>query len=275
MEIDQILTQHIHDNVPDNEVALLLSGGVDSISVGFSAHRLGKKVTAYSFKTDLHDSYDYSKAEEVADKMGWNFVGTTIPTDNLKEDFFLLLDQYDCEKKTHFECTYPFLYIYPKIKEKYVLSGICADGWYGLSKKAMINFKRPKPLFDKFREDYFAVDNPAGVKQQKILCDNNNKIFVHPYLWVDGVSDFYMSKSWDQLNKPIQKNPVRVAFEKEFSHVGKVKTHLNLQLDAKINTVFECLLDDDQINFKARSRIMDICRDWVMRRKTSEIFIDM
>ena len=94
--IDKLLMNNIEKNVPDNKIALLLSGGVDSMSIGFSAHRLGKKVTAYSFKTDKHNSYDYNKAEEVANIMGWNFIGTTVPVNNLKEDFFKLLDNYNC-----------------------------------------------------------------------------------------------------------------------------------------------------------------------------------
>ena len=139
LRIDKILMQNIEETVPDEKVALLLSGGVDSMSVGFSAHRLGKKITAYSFKTDEHDSYDYNKAQEVAEAMGWDFVGTVVPTSNLKEDFYRLLEM-GCIKKTHFECVYPFLYLYPTIKEKYVLSGWAADGYYGVSKKAIINF---------------------------------------------------------------------------------------------------------------------------------------
>ena len=272
--IDKILIKHIHDNVPDKEVALLLSGGVDSISVGFSAHRLGKKITAYSFKTDLHDSYDYSKAEEVADIMGWNFVGTTIPTDNLKEDFFLLLDEYGCEKKTHFECIYPFIYIYPQIKEKYVLSGWAADGYFGLSKKAVINYSQTLELLNQFRDDYFKDENRAGYDKHDNLAKMYGKEFICPYLCNEAKS-YFQNKNWQELNKPQQKYPVRLAFDKEFSLIGKVKKHANLQLESKINNVFEYLLDDEQINFKARSRIMDICRDWVTRRKTSEIFVDM
>ena len=40
MMIDKILTKEIEKTVPDKEVAVLLSGGVDSISVAFAAERL-------------------------------------------------------------------------------------------------------------------------------------------------------------------------------------------------------------------------------------------
>ena len=63
--IDKLLMNEI--DVPDDDCAVLLSGGVDSISVGFAAERLGKKVHAYSFCLDTHPSYDFQKAKEIAE----------------------------------------------------------------------------------------------------------------------------------------------------------------------------------------------------------------
>ena len=65
MMIDKILTKEIEKTVPDKEVAVLLSGGVDSISVAFAAERLGKKIISYSFRLDNHESYDYNKAKKL------------------------------------------------------------------------------------------------------------------------------------------------------------------------------------------------------------------
>ena len=65
--IDKLLVENIKQTVPDDNVAVLLSGGVDSISVALAAERLGKKITAYSFCLDNEPSYDYNKAiKEIA-----------------------------------------------------------------------------------------------------------------------------------------------------------------------------------------------------------------
>ena len=40
------------------------------------------------------------------------------------------------------------------------------------------------------------------------------------------------------------------------------KKHINLQLGAGVDKLFETLIDDKFINFKFRKRVMDICRDW-------------
>ena len=71
MNIDKLLIDQIEQQTTDNNVAVLLSGGVDSLSVAFAAHRMGKKITAYTFHLQDQPSYDATKAAEVAKLMGW------------------------------------------------------------------------------------------------------------------------------------------------------------------------------------------------------------
>ena len=266
--IKTLIIDHIKNNVPDNEVAILLSGGVDSLSCLFASADLGKSIHAYSFRLDTHTSYDFEKAKEVAQQFGWKFTGVVIPTENLIEDFHRLVN-LDCKKKTHFECCYPFLYVYPEIKEKYVLSGWGADGFYGISKKALINYKHTQELFDEFRDNYFKPDMRAGYNWHKKISDEHEKIFVTPYL-DDRVKQFFYSKSWDELNKPYQKHHVRDAFP-QFKLIKNVKKHLNLQIDSGIINLFETLIDNKEINFKGRTRVMDICRDWNVLNSTNTL----
>ena len=260
--IDKILTDIIAHEVLDKEVAVFLSGGVDSLSMAFSAHRLGKKVHAYTFHLEDQPTYDSDKAKETADIFGWDIDTIIVPTDNLHDDFFKLLNKYKCKKKTHFECAFPFMYIYPKIKEKYVISGLGADGFCGLSKKVALHFKEPKAVFDNFRIDNLKNENYAGIQQHFLLCQEYNKILIHPYYKHQKVIDFFMKFDWYEMNKPFQKHHVRTAYSKEFMKTGKVKQHSNLQLVANIPTLFETLFGNKKINFKNRTRTMDICRDW-------------
>ena len=267
--IDTLLRDVIKQQIHDNEVAVLLSGGVDSLSVGFAAEDiLGKKVHAYSFRLDTQTSYDYEKAKEVAEQFGWKFTGIKIPTNNLIEDFHKLVE-LGCLKKTSYECTYPFLYVYPQIQEKYVLSGWAADGYYGISKKAMMHYKHTQELFDEFRDNYFRPDMCANYNWHKKVSDQYNKILVTPYL--DGkIKEFFYSKSWDELNKPYQKHHVRDAFP-QFKQIKNVKNHLNLQIECGIVDLFESLINNREINFKGRKRVMDICRDWNLLNSTNNL----
>ena len=266
--IDDILRKVIKQQVSEQEVAVLLSGGVDSLSVAFAASNVGKTIHAYSFYLDTKISYDYQKAKDVAEYFGWQFTGVSIPTVNLKQDFYRLV-KLNCKKKTHYECVYPFLYVYPKIKETYVLSGWAADGYVGVSRKANIHYKHTQELFDTFRNSYFKPDMRAGYNWHKKVADMYNKKFITPYL-TDSVKNFFYSKSWEELNIPTQKHHVRNAFH-EFKLIGNVKKHLNLQIDSGIVQLFETLIHDSEINFKHRNRVMDICKDWYLLNNTNTL----
>ena len=272
--IRSLLQSHIKNNVPDSEVAVLLSGGVDSLSVALSAHDLGKKVIAHSFYLKGNMSYDFKTAEKFSSKMGWTFIPTEVPAENIVADWYRLVD-LRCVKKTHFECVFPFLYVYPQIKEKYVLTGWGADGYFGPSKKATMRYSSDKKwdnytkyckehnqkqlTFNEFRLAYLDGDC-AGLKEHTNLATKHNKIHVTPYLDTD-VRELLMSKSYEELNKPKQKHFIRKNFT-ELKKFGTIKPHQNLHLNAGVDKLFETLLKNTEINFNERKRMMDVCRDW-------------
>ncbi len=280
--IDKIITNIVDQEAPDQTVAVLMSGGTDSLTVAAAAHRLNKKLNCYTFRVDGKDSDDSIYAEKACKHFGWNFKLIDVPVNNIENDFFTLIKKYECKKKTHVECTFPFLYVYPHIKEKYILTGWAADGYYGVSKRANIHFKHTKELMNKFRQGYFGKldettqkfipGNPVGIKQQMLLAKSVDSILVAPY--VDKkVWDWMIQYDWDFFNKPYQKAPLFDAFP-ELLEI-KRRNHLNLQLAAGIPNYFEKLLDNKKINIYNRSRIMDLVRDWKATTTTSieEFFV--
>ena len=100
--IKKLLENHIVNNTPDESVALLLSGGIDSITVGLAADNVGRKVHAYSFFLDGEVSYDFVKAAEVAHKMQWEFTPIVIPKNNLVDEAFLLNSLSPTKVPNHF-----------------------------------------------------------------------------------------------------------------------------------------------------------------------------
>ena len=97
MNIDQVIVDFVDSESNEDEVAVLLSAGTDSITCALAAHRLGKKVTGYSMYLDGKQTTDSLGAAEIADHFGWDFVAVDVPVDNIEEDFFKLLDDYDCK----------------------------------------------------------------------------------------------------------------------------------------------------------------------------------
>lgn len=270
--IDKIIETIIQEQAPSNEVAVLMSGGVDSLTCAFAAQRLNKTVKCYTMIVNGTPTKDSINAELACKTYGWNLKLIDVPIKNIKEDFVRLVNDYNCKKKTQVECTFPFLYVYPEIKEKHVISGVAADGWYGVSKKACMHFKHPKELFDQFRKDYFSANNPAGVRQQEQLAKEIGANLIAPYL-DKRVEAWMMQYDWNFFNKPFQKAPIVNAFP-EFKKL-KVRKHANLQLVSGIPEHFERLLEDKELNFNNRKRTMDLVRDWVNKTCTTTTQLPM
>ena len=268
-QLNKIISDIIEKEAPDETVAVLMSGGTDSLSIAVAADALGKNLNCYTFRIEGEDSPDSIASQKACEYFNWNLNIIDVPVDNIEKDFFTLIEKYECKKKTHVECTFPFLYVYPQIKEKYILTGWAADGYYGVSKRANLHFKHTKELIDEFRQGYFGrldettqkftVDNPVGIRQQMLLADNIGSVIVAPY--VDKkVWDWMIQFDWNYFNKPYQKAPIFEAFPK-LKEI-KRRNHLNLQLAAGIPNYFEKLLDNKEVNIYNRSRIMDLVRDY-------------
>jgi asparagine synthetase B (glutamine-hydrolysing) len=273
--IDTLLCNIIKNQIPTKKCAVLLSGGVDSLSVALAAYNVGIKVIAYSFHLEGNESYDFKTAQKFSEQMGWTFKPTIVPTDNLEEDWHTLV-KMDCKKKTHFECVFPFLYVYPNITEEYVLTGWGADGYFGVSKKAQMRYgsekgykkyeeyfeKNPQNIktFDEARDIYFLPENSAGLKWHNKVVELYNKKHITPYLHPK-VKKYFYEFDWEQLNKPEQKHHIRDAFP-EFLEFGKIRKHTNLHLGGGVDKLFESLLNNSKINFNDRTRMMDVSKDW-------------
>ena len=285
--IKQLLENHISENVKDDIVAVLMSGGVDSLSVAFAAHDAGKRVVGYTFCLEGNETYDYLKAKEVCADMGWECNPFHVPITNLVDDWYRLV-KLGCRLKTHFETVFPFLYVYPNIYPKYVLTGWGADGYFGVSKKAMMRYASYKKKrnyvkfckrtnqkrlnWNEFRTEYLD-GNCAGYKEHTNLAKQYDKIHIAPYKDSKNIRELLMSKSWFELNKPRQKEIIRKDFT-NLEKYGSIKPHINLHLGANIHKLFETLLEYEEINFNDRKRIMDVCKDWYKKGNTIEEFMN-
>ena len=149
-------------NTPQN-VALSLSGGIDSLSVMFSLLRLGRTVTAYSFRLDSVQSSDFSEARTWAARFDVKFVPVVLPVQvsQLKADIKVLVEQYGLRRKTDIECAWAFLYLIPAVTESVLVTGSASDGHFGISKKAMIHFRHSAKQLDDYRRMTFANPNYA------------------------------------------------------------------------------------------------------------------
>ena len=77
--IDKLITKIVEDEAPGKDVAVLMSGGVDSLTCAFSAMRLGKNVHTYTMYVNGQETPDSIAAKEAAEIFGWDHHEVDVP----------------------------------------------------------------------------------------------------------------------------------------------------------------------------------------------------
>lgn len=250
-DISQLSELNVHDTlvklveqIKEKEIAISLSSGIDSASVLFALLECGKKVTAYSFTLDTHNSRDFLEAQELANKLNIEFVPVILPTDvtKLQSDCITLRRDYGCTKKTDYICTWPYLYLTPVVKERVLATGMAADGHFVISKKGCLHYKNN---VEEFRRSYFSNPFRCQLPYRTAIANKCDIVLFEPYL-SDEMYQYLLHTSWDDCNKPQQKMPIRRAFPDMYSKYITIHNHTNFQLgDSGISEHFDKLLKTD------------------------------
>lgn len=230
--------------------AVLMSAGVDSHSTLFALMELGVPVVTYSFALDNHESRDFKYARATADALGVPFTPVLLPTSliHLKK-FCLYAVKNGAVSKTDFECMWPMVYAFRKIEEEFIVSATSADSHFALSKKANMHYK---DKVDIYRTIVFKKRNTGQKLLLRAEAAKMGKQYLSPYDTTRMCSELH-GYTWDELNKPKQKQPIRSAFPEYFEKI-KTTTHTNLQLgDSGIADHFNILLESDWNRWGYRS----------------------
>lgn len=243
-----------------DDIAVLLSGGIDSNVALLGLLELGVKPVAYSFTLDDRESTDFRLARANADALGVRFVPIILPTDlwTLMRDTTWLVRSIGARKKTAVECGWPMMYAMQEITQANVVTGIGADGNFGLSKKVMMHYAKSQAKFDAYRTDYYTdwyLRNHGQTRTIGTLARHFGRKAHFPY-FDKGCWSSFIGLSWDALNKPKEKMPLRLAFPK--TSELQVKRHTNLQLgDSGIAEHFAKLIDSP-LNTKGHKSVVGV-----------------
>lgn len=228
--------------------AVLLSAGVDSHSILFSMLELGMKPVCYSFTLKGHESRDFKVAKATAKTFGLKFVPIYLPTDPkvILAGLHDVIKTMKPEGKAAVECLYVFKIAIDAIKEKRIGAGLGADLYFVLSKTGTMHYKDNA---DGWRLPKFKADQ--GPKSQlstlQNYCKAQGKVWFSPWQTKEMLREF-VKRSWDEVNKPKQKNPVH---EQYAEYMKQVRTyqHTSLHLgDSGIRESFEALLKIKELN---------------------------
>ena len=228
--------EHFLQNLPEG-FAVATSGGISSAALLASAVAVNKRPRVISFTFDDFDSTDFILAKAMAHYFNVAFHPVFLPSaeNRIIDLVSTLIHRYKLRKKARIECSFPFLYVAKTCKSLGIttlVTGLCDDGHFGLSKKAMIHYKHTQEKFDQFRHDYFSDPDAAGRKGIQKICQDFDVTIFNPYCH-PSVFKLFIGKSWDELNRPKQKYAIRKHFPE--LEQFKLPNHTNLQLgDSKI-----------------------------------------
>lgn len=217
-------------SIPKDNVALGLSGGVDSQVLLCTMLDCGIRPFTYTFCTDDRETRDLIVARNIANYYGLEHKTLTLSTDIdfLYNSAIELNNKYLCRKKTDYECFYPFLFIYPFLKEngiKTLVLGSYFDGWVLSSKKATIHYRGRE---DEWRQIYHDKPNSNQVTQHSIAQNYYGITVTMPY-GDESVYNFFLGKSYEWCNKPKPKQCMIDLYPTHFARFKPVR-HTNYQL---------------------------------------------
>ena len=239
----------------NKEIALLFSGGMDSLSLLLSCLDVGIEPHLYSFKLQNIESSDVKSSRKIKDIFNLKYTEIEIPqnTLQLKEDIFNIIQVFKVKKKTQIQCIQPFLHIIPKIKENIILSGLCADDIYGTSRKMQeLGRKDDVEFYVKRLEKHNDLES-SSYKFIKELCDNYNKAFIAPYKQNEYLISHILNKTFKELHSPKQKNIMYESYKYEIDKYKLYRRNSNLQVNSGIRDWHDTLINTElnEKNYKS------------------------
>jgi hypothetical protein len=216
----------------DVEVAVALSGGVDSCAVLAGLLEGGCRPVVVSYTPMTHQSTDFLMAQNTANNMGLRFVPVLVDTrfDNMNQLARLVIAN-GYHSKVEVESLAPMVAIAEATPTGYLFTGDQSDGYFALSKWAAHNYDRsigvPKgsrsrtvkhdtspDRIDAIRKRYYEDDLSCsgGVAS---ICKGWSVKALFPFREPE-IREAFTGSLWTEVNEPRIKEPVRAAFPEYF-----------------------------------------------------------
>ena len=226
------------------DVALLFSGGMDSLSLLLSCLDVGVRPHLYTFKLKNYESEDYKSSVKISKifNLKLTVININEDLDLLLEDIKYIIQTFKVKKKTQIQCIYPFIHILKEVKEEYILSGLCADDLYGTSRKMQELGRKDLDEFNKKRLKIHNDITSSSYVYIKQLFEKEGFKFIAPYKSNKELVNYIMNKNFKDLHSPKQKNIMYESYKSELEKYKLYRRNSNLQCNSRIREFHDKLL---------------------------------
>jgi Asparagine synthase len=232
------------ENCPEDEVALLLSGGADSTVVALAAHHVGKRIRAFSFEVVGSPNPDFRQARRTAEIMGWRFEPVEVSTENLAERFLDLFFKYGCRKKTEAECLFPLLDVIERVRAGGFSKALTGFGSFipDDRRSAIECWKDPEAYWESCRREVGVGDSAATVKVIEVAATKGLEI-LFPLGQQPMIDALYGLTVKETMGKPYPKHLYKDIYFDDFARLGLLGAESqSLQATGNIEGAFAPLL---------------------------------
>jgi len=237
-----LINKYLKENIPNDDVALLFSGGSDSLSILLSCLDLNIKPHLYTFRLSNHESQDSIYSKKISEIFSLKHTEVILNVDdiNLLSDVEYIISHFKVKKKTHVQCIHPFIYLIPKINQSVILTGLCADDLYG-TPRSMAKYAKTS-FFNELRQRIYENIESSGYKFINQIASENNKLLIAPYKQSQDIYNYMILKTYKEMHSPKQKFIMFDDYKTELLTHNIYRRNSNLQCDSKIREWHDTLL---------------------------------
>ena len=205
----------IRDQCPQDVRVCVAAGGIDSAALVMACLDVGIRPTVASFTLADRESSDFQLVRRLGDWANLEFLPVYLSkaAGDIERDVWSGITRFGWRTKAGIETGYPLMELMRQLssaEQSVVITGHSCDGHFCLSKRGMIHSRHTKESFQAFRSAYFSKkQTERGMLHQ--LSHSHGMTYVGPY-WERTFFDLFAESSWEDVNRPRQKEPIRAAF---------------------------------------------------------------
>lgn len=246
----------------DPTAALFLSGGVDSATNLAAALHLGRRPTCVTFRVDGIESRDVATARAISNSFGLALIESCVPADigRVIADTRRVLRIIGKAKKTHVQCSHPFLYMGKAMLD----FDISKATWgmravWGISRDVAIAQAREGDLAAiALRHQHFADPDFSENSIERVLATFG--VTVQNPWRAPAFAEFFLNLTMKELHKPFEKAVAVEAFPEFWGRGAWRKPADNLQIGSGLRALHDKLLLSP-VNRKGRLAVVAVYRD--------------